>query len=50
MNPLLHLILAMVKIIHDQTFNESSHQRIESIQYNEKLHQVLRLESLICRG
>ena len=50
-------------IIYDQTFNESFHQRIESIQYNaaiaitvairgtssEKLHQELGLESLRSR-
>ena len=50
-------------IIYDQTFNESSHQRIESIQYNaavtitgaiggtssEKLYQELGLKSLRAR-
>ena len=51
------------EIIYDQTFNESFHQRIESIQYNagsvitgvirdtssEKLYQELGLESLKSR-
>ena len=43
-------------IIYDQTFNESFHQRIKSIQYNaaiavtgEKFYQELRLESLRSR-